>query len=66
MIAELAAAIGSFPQAVRTITIQTLIMYGTADRLCPPSGSLMLEERIGAADKTVIAYDGLSHEILNA
>ena len=40
-------------------------MYGTADALCPPAGSIMLNERIGAADKTLKAYDGLYHEILN-
>ena len=43
----------------------TLILYGTADGLCPPAGSVMLGERIGAADKTVTAYEGLYHEILN-
>ncbi len=40
-------------------------MYGTADRLCPPEGSLMLAERIGATDKTLLAYEGLYHEIFN-
>ncbi len=48
-----------------TITVPTLILYGTADRLCPPAGSTMLYERIGAADKQIKAYDGLYHEILN-
>ncbi len=47
------------------ITVPTLIMYGTADGLCSPSGSVMLAERIGAADTTVRAYDGLYHEIFN-
>jgi alpha-beta hydrolase superfamily lysophospholipase len=64
-VAELAAAIDTFPEAVTTITVPTLILYGTADGLCPPSGSLMLGERIGATDKSVKAYDGLFHEILN-
>jgi acylglycerol lipase len=64
-VAELAAAIKTFPEAVSAITIPTLILYGTADRLCPPSGSTMLAERIGVADKTVKAYAGLFHEILN-
>jgi acylglycerol lipase len=64
-VAELAAAIGSFPEAVPAITVPTLIMYGTADRLCPPRGSVMLSERIGSADKTITPYEGLYHEILN-
>lgn len=64
-IAEIAGAVASFPAAVASITTPTLIAYGTADRLCPPSGSLMLHERIGASDKTLLAYEGLAHEILN-
>jgi acylglycerol lipase len=64
-IAEIAAAVDSFPSAVESITIPTLIAYGTADGLCPPSGSLMLHRRIGAQDKTLKAYEGLYHEILN-
>ena len=64
-VTELVSAIQSFPDAVRAITIPTLIMYGSDDQLCPPPGSVMLGERIGAADKTVTAYDGLHHEILN-
>jgi alpha-beta hydrolase superfamily lysophospholipase len=64
-VAQLAAAIDSFPRAAATITVPTLIMYGTADRLCPPRGSVMLGERIGSADKTLTPYEGLYHEILN-
>jgi acylglycerol lipase len=64
-IAELAGAVQSFPDGVRAITIPTLIMYGTADQLCPPAGSKMLAERIGATDITVKPYEGLYHEILN-
>jgi lysophospholipase len=64
-IAEIAGAVESFPAAVESITIPTLIAYGTADRLCPPAGSLMLHRRIGAQDKTLKAYEGLYHEILN-
>jgi alpha-beta hydrolase superfamily lysophospholipase len=64
-VAELAGAVESFPDSVGAITIPTLIMYGTADKLAPPKGSEMLDARIGAADKTVIPYEGLYHEILN-
>jgi alpha-beta hydrolase superfamily lysophospholipase len=62
---ELASAIDGFPQALALITVPTLIMYGTADGLCPVEGSLMLGERIGASDVTTRAYEGLYHEILN-
>jgi alpha-beta hydrolase superfamily lysophospholipase len=64
-VAELAGAIDEFPSRVVAITVPTLILYGTADRLCPPAGSVMLGRRIGAADKTLRAYEGLFHEILN-
>src|SRR5205807_966885 len=64
-VAELAAVVASFPESVRAITIPTLILYGTADGLCPPKGSVMLSERIGSQDKTIKSYEGLYHEILN-
>jgi acylglycerol lipase len=64
-VAELATAIQSFPDAVGAIEVPTLVLYGTSDRLCPPAGSVMLGERIGSADMTLTAYDGLYHEILN-
>ncbi len=63
--AEIADTVAALPDAVGAIRIPVLILYGTADRLCPPAGSVMLGERIGATDKTVKAYDGLFHEILN-
>ena len=64
-VAELTSTVDSFPDGAGAITVPTLIMYGTADRLCPPEGSVMLGERIGATDKTVKSYEGLYHEILN-
>jgi lysophospholipase len=62
---QLANTVERFPETVGAITVPTLILYGTADGLCPPAGSVMLGERIGASDRTVIAYEGLFHEILN-
>jgi acylglycerol lipase len=64
-LAELAVAIESFPNAVGTISLPTLILYGTADELCPPSGSVMVADRIGSSDLTVKSYDGLYHEVFN-
>ncbi len=63
--AEIADTVGAFPDQVRAITVPTLILYGTADGLCPPSGSVMLAQRIGSDDVTVRAYEGLYHEVLN-
>ena len=64
-VAELGAAIESFPSRVPEITLPTLILYGTDDGLCPTEGSVMLGNRIGARDLTVKSYPGLYHEILN-
>jgi acylglycerol lipase len=64
-VAELAAAIGRFPDAVGAITLPTLILYGEKDGLAPPAGGQMLLERIGSADKRAKAYPNLFHEILN-
>jgi acylglycerol lipase len=64
-VAEISRTTAGFPDAVSAITVATLILYGTADGLCPPAGSVMLGERIGAADLTIRAYDGLYHEVLN-
>jgi alpha-beta hydrolase superfamily lysophospholipase len=64
-VAELVAYGSAFPRRVAEITIPTLIMWGTEDGLCPPRGSEMLVQRIGAADTTAQPYPGLYHEILN-
>lgn len=63
--AEIADTVQSFPETVGAIKLPTLIVYGTADALCPPSGSVMLGERIGSEDVTIRAYEGLYHEVLN-
>ena len=64
-VVELARAIERFPDAVGSISLPTLIVYGTADGLAPPAGSVMLSERLGSSDLTVIPYEGLYHEVFN-
>jgi alpha-beta hydrolase superfamily lysophospholipase len=64
-VAELAKAVDAFPERVPSITVPTLILHGTDDHLAPPEGSAMLNERIGASDKTFHRYEGLYHEIFN-
>ena len=63
--AAIADTVAALPDSVSAITVPTLIVYGTADGLCPPRGSVMLGERIGAEDVTVRGYEGLFHEVLN-
>jgi alpha-beta hydrolase superfamily lysophospholipase len=62
---ELERTVRPLPGSVHAITVPTLIMYGSADRLCPPAGSLGLHDCIGAQDRTLKVYDGLYHEIFN-
>jgi alpha-beta hydrolase superfamily lysophospholipase len=62
---ELAGAIRAFPDRVTELTLPLLVMYGTGDELVPPEGSVMVHERAGSADKRIISYEGLYHEILN-
>jgi alpha-beta hydrolase superfamily lysophospholipase len=40
-------------------------MVGTADELVPPDAARMVHERASSADKRLIEYPGLYHEILN-
>jgi acylglycerol lipase len=63
--AQIADTTAAFPEQVGAITLPTLILYGTADGLCPPAGSVMLGEQLGSTDVTIRAYEGLYHEILN-
>ena len=59
-------AIDAFPQRGATITVPTLITVRDRRRRSRRrAGSVMLGERIGAADKTVSPTTGLFHEILN-
>jgi alpha-beta hydrolase superfamily lysophospholipase len=47
-----------------TVTLPTLLLWGTADTLCPPAGAEALAGALGAGDLTTHAYPGLYHEIL--
>jgi alpha-beta hydrolase superfamily lysophospholipase len=62
---EMLRHVRTLPRDAGRITLPTLLMYGTADRLCPPRGAEMLAERLGSEDLTVHPYQGLYHEILN-
>ncbi|MBV9214130.1 MAG: lysophospholipase [Actinobacteria bacterium] len=64
-VAELSAAVRGFPDRVPELRLPLLVMYGTADELVAPEGSVMVHERAGSADKRIVAYEGLAHEILN-
>jgi lysophospholipase len=62
---EFVLATSTLRAEVRRIRLPTLLMWGTADRLCPPSGAEMVAANIGSDDLTVERYPGLFHEIMN-
>jgi acylglycerol lipase len=64
-VSELAGAIKAFPDRTPSLELPLLVMVGTADRLVPPDAARMVHERASSADKRLIEYDGLYHEILN-
>jgi alpha-beta hydrolase superfamily lysophospholipase len=47
------------------IRIPLLIMHGGSDRLVEPECSRLLERAAGSADKTLLIFEGLFHEIFN-
>ena len=64
-VAEIAAAVESFPAGVPKLRLPILVMHGTADALAPVAGSPMVHDRAGSSDNTLRLYEGLYHEILN-
>jgi acylglycerol lipase len=55
----------SLPREVSQIKIPAILLWGTADRLCPPRGAQAVAANIGANDFTKRTYEGLFHEIMN-
>jgi alpha-beta hydrolase superfamily lysophospholipase len=64
-VAEFLRHADSLPQELARVRVPVLIVWGTADGLCAPSGSAMVSEQIGSSDVTTIPYEGLYHEVLN-
>lgn len=47
------------------LSLPMFIFHGAEDKLCPPQGSQILYDSVGASDKTLKFYDGLRHETHN-
>jgi acylglycerol lipase len=62
---DMIAHVGTLAADVKRIALPTLLMWGTADRLCPPAGAELVAANIGSEDLTVRRYEGLFHEIMN-
>ena len=53
------------PERARDLTLPLLLQHGSLDALTDPAGTRLLAATAGSADKTVLWYDGLWHEIYN-
>jgi acylglycerol lipase len=63
--AEMLKAMGKIEAEAKKIKLPILILQGNADRLVEPSGAQMLYDKVSSADKNVIFYEGLYHEVFN-
>ncbi len=61
----LVQAIEALPKQARSVTLPTLIVHGTADKLCDVAKSRELEVGLVNAEVTSHYYDGLYHEVFN-
>jgi len=64
-VGEIAATVATFADRLPELRLPILTIYGSGDRLVDNAGSILVDERSGSGDSTLIAYDGLYHEVLN-
>lgn len=62
---EMFDAMTAAQAAAPAITLPLLVQHGGADSLAPPAGGTYLHDHIGSADKKLLFYPGLFHEIYN-
>jgi lysophospholipase len=62
---ELLGRMGRFADEVGRLSVPVLLLVGTEDTLVEPDGIRRLLPLIGSADKQLIEYPGLYHEIFN-
>lgn len=63
--AEMLAAIAALPGRLPRLSIPLLLLHGTEDRICLPTGSALVYDTVPSADKTLRRYPGLYHEVFN-
>lgn len=63
--AELLKAMQRVRREANKITLPILILQGGADRIIDPTGARMLYDTVGSADRNIIIYENLFHEIYN-
>ena len=65
LVEKAAEVFGRANDAVEKITIPVLLLHGTADQLTSIEGANKVYAELVISDKTMKAYDGLYHEVLN-
>lgn len=63
--AELLRGIERIQDSMAEVSVPLLILHGSGDKVTNPEGSKQLKERARSADKTLIVYDGLYHDLLH-
>jgi acylglycerol lipase len=63
--ARVGEAIQAAIEAIPKINIPVLLLHGTDDQLTSLEGSNMVHAQLVVTDKTLRAYEGLYHEVLN-
>lgn len=56
---------GTILDDAEDIRLPTLLLWGTADGLCPPAGARALADALASAELSTRSFDGLFHEIFN-
>jgi alpha-beta hydrolase superfamily lysophospholipase len=64
-VGEIAATVATFDARLPELTLPILTVYGSGDRLVDNAGAKLVDARSGSEDSTLIAYEGLYHEVLN-
>ncbi|MDB5971643.1 MAG: alpha/beta hydrolase [Hydrocarboniphaga sp.] len=64
-LAEIVRLVEYLPRHLKKLKLPLLIQHGSADKLAGLSGSRKVIAKLGSADKTLLIYEGLYHEIFN-
>lgn len=65
LMAKVVEVIGLFHESIPKVTVPVLLIHGTADLLTSIEGANLAHAQLVVTDKTLKAYDGLYHEVLN-
>ncbi|HKR51156.1 MAG TPA: lysophospholipase [Pseudonocardiaceae bacterium] len=63
--AEILATTQSLPDRLPQLSMPLLLLHGTDDLICTPTGSTMVHDRVSSPDKTLRRYQDLYHEVFN-